>query len=192
MVSLFRKYAHWGMGGSRLSLEWMACLLLREEMDYSLPSEPPDTPFRAKQQRPGMEVNRFAADWLTLHLFTSLRLLAAQQESAHAFLTSGGMKFAKVLAELKPEQVTAGECNSFFMLFFDNLSSIVSIVACDNRSASGSWATSPRSSHCTTRSGAALRSGATVNKWKIYRRGATPSNFTWELLQKNSKKMRRE
>ena len=68
-------------------LEWMACMLVREEMEYDCPGD--QIPFRVRAAGSGPEVNRFAGDWVTLHIFSSLRVLASQQESSHAFLTNG-------------------------------------------------------------------------------------------------------
>ena len=57
---------------------------LREEMEYDLPSD--QKKFTARREDAGPEINRFAGDWITHHIFSSLRVLASQQESVHAFL----------------------------------------------------------------------------------------------------------
>ena len=64
--------------------EWMSCLLLREEMEYDMPTD--TVPFCARASDSGPEINRFASDWVTLHIFSSLRVLASQQETIFAFL----------------------------------------------------------------------------------------------------------
>ena len=52
----------------------------------------------------GMEINRFAGDWVTHHMMSSLRVLASHQESSHAFLKNGGIAWArKVAQQLTPE-----------------------------------------------------------------------------------------
>ena len=82
--------------------EWMCCLLLREEMEYDLPGEEPGS-FRARANESEPAINRFAQDWVVLHLFSSMRVLASQQESTHAFLKNGGMAWARKVRQLIPE-----------------------------------------------------------------------------------------
>ena len=53
--------------------------------------------------RCGPEINRFAGDWVTHHIFSSLRVLASQQESTHAFLKNGGIAWASKVRNLTPE-----------------------------------------------------------------------------------------
>ncbi|CAK0876829.1 unnamed protein product [Prorocentrum cordatum] len=60
--------------------EWMRCLFVREDMEYDLPGEEPGA-FRVCDRKSQAEINRFAGDWVTLRLFSSIRVLAAQQES---------------------------------------------------------------------------------------------------------------
>ena len=55
-------------------LEWMNCIPLREEMEYDLPTD--KEKFHACAESSGQEINRFAGDWVTLHIFSSLRVLA--------------------------------------------------------------------------------------------------------------------
>jgi hypothetical protein len=81
--------------------EWMCCMLLREEMEYSLPTD--TEPFKVRAADGNIEINRFAGDWVTHHLFSSLRVLASQQESAHAFLKNGGIAWAHKVRQLTPE-----------------------------------------------------------------------------------------
>ena len=40
---------------------------------------------------------------MTLHIFSSLRVLASQQESTHAFLKNGGIAWARKVRKLTPE-----------------------------------------------------------------------------------------
>ncbi|CAK0796442.1 unnamed protein product, partial [Prorocentrum cordatum] len=83
--------------------EWMCCMLLREEMEYDMPTD--TEPFRARGEASGPELNRFARDWITLHIFSSMRILASQQESTHAFLKNGGIAWARKVAGLKKEHL---------------------------------------------------------------------------------------
>ena len=79
----------------------MCYVLLREEVEYDLPSD--TEKFTVRPGDTGPEINRFAGDWVTLHILSSLRVLASQQESSHAFLTNGGIAFASKVRNLKPE-----------------------------------------------------------------------------------------
>ena len=81
--------------------EWMCCMLLREEMEYDLPTDTKQ--FTVTRDGKGPEINRFAGDWITLHIFSSLRVLASQQESTHAFLKNGGIAWASKIRKLTPE-----------------------------------------------------------------------------------------
>ena len=82
--------------------EWMRCLLLvREEMEYDLLGEEPGA-FKACADESEAEINRFAGDWVALHLLSSMRVLAAQQESTHAFLKNGGIAWAQSVRHMKP------------------------------------------------------------------------------------------
>ena len=82
-------------------LEWMCCMLLREEMEYDLPTD--KAKFTVRPNDDGPEINRFAGDWITHHIFSSLRVLASQQESSHAFLKNGGIGWASKVRKLTPE-----------------------------------------------------------------------------------------
>lgn len=80
----------------------MSCLLVREETEYDLPTD--TEPFRARSGN-APEINRFAGDWVTHHMFSSLRVLASQQESSHAFLKNGGIAWASKVRKLTPEHL---------------------------------------------------------------------------------------
>ena len=82
-------------------VEWMSCMLIREEMEYSLPTD--SEQFKVRPSDSDLEINRFAGDWVTHHLFSSLRVLASQQESTHAFLKNGGIAWASKVRNLSPE-----------------------------------------------------------------------------------------
>ena len=94
-------------GTSLLVNEWMVCMLDREELEYDMPDDDPEHPFRACTNESGEEVNRFRSDWVSLHLFESMRVLSAQQESFKAYVQNGGMKFAKTMCQLTAEQIAA-------------------------------------------------------------------------------------
>ena len=76
-------------------------MLLREEMEYNLPTDKED--FTVRTGGAGPEVNRFAADWITHYVFSSLGVQASQQESTHAFLKTGGIAWASKVQKLTPE-----------------------------------------------------------------------------------------
>ena len=48
-------------------------------------------------------MNRFAGDWITLHLFATLFWLTERHQSAFAWLKNGGMKWAAKVQHLTPE-----------------------------------------------------------------------------------------
>ena len=75
--------------------EWAACMLLREEMEYTLPDEPEE--FKAPLQ------NRIAVDWVVLHLISTVKRLTDQRASAYHFLKNGGMAFANKVRMLTSE-----------------------------------------------------------------------------------------
>jgi len=60
-------------------------------------------PFRVKREDGEPEVNRFADDWITLHLFFTLFWLVERHQSAFNFLKNGGMKWAEKVRHLTPE-----------------------------------------------------------------------------------------
>ena len=70
-------------------------------MEYDLASD--TTPFRVSVDPSEPEVNRFAGDWITLHLFATLFFLTERQQSAFAWLKNGGMKWAQKVRHLTAE-----------------------------------------------------------------------------------------
>ena len=64
-------------------------MCFREEMEYDVEGDA--TPYRVHQDGAVREVNRFAGDWITLHLFASLFWLVERHQSAYSFLKNGGM-----------------------------------------------------------------------------------------------------
>lgn len=84
-----------------LTHEWIACLCVREEMEYHLETD--TTPFKVREDPREPEVNRFASDWITLHLFATLFYLTERHQSSFAFLKNGGMKWAEKVRHLTPE-----------------------------------------------------------------------------------------
>ena len=76
-------------------------MCLQEEMEYDLDSD--TQPYRVRQSDNEPEVNRFASDWITLHLFATLFYLTERHQSAFAFLKNGGMKWAQKVRHLTPE-----------------------------------------------------------------------------------------
>ena len=86
------------------SQEWIACLLTREEMEYDVYD---GEGFSARWPAEGMEINRFAEDWPTQHLFQTLYTLCEQKQSTFAFLKNGGMAFASRVRSLSAETLAA-------------------------------------------------------------------------------------
>jgi len=84
-----------------LTHEWITCMCLREEMEYAVEGD--ETEFRVRSSEGEPEVNRFAADWVTQHLFATLFWLTERHQSAFAFLKNGGMKWAEKVRHLTPE-----------------------------------------------------------------------------------------
>ena len=72
-----------------LTVEWMQCLLCREEMVYSLSSD--EEEFVANGLTDGGAINRFADDWVTLHLMSTLYQLSENKRTTFAFFFNGGM-----------------------------------------------------------------------------------------------------
>ena len=64
-------------------------------------------PFRVAQEDEDAEINRFAGDWITLRLFSSLFWLTECHQSAFSFLKNGGMKWAEKVRHLTPEALSA-------------------------------------------------------------------------------------
>ena len=75
--------------------EWAACLLLREELEYNMGEEHYSSPVG----------NRFSSDWVALHMMATVCRLTDQRAASYRFLTNGGMRFAKTLAGLTPDQL---------------------------------------------------------------------------------------
>ena len=75
--------------------EWAACLLMREEMEYDLFEGEGFSAAWPGSPGHGFELNRFAEDVPTQHLFQTLYMLCEQKQSTYAFLKNGGMTFAK-------------------------------------------------------------------------------------------------
>lgn len=88
-----------------LTHEWIACLCLREEMEYDLDTD--NVPYRVREDEAEPEVNRFAGDWITLHLFATLFFLTERHQSAFAFLKNGGMKWAQKVQHLTAETLAS-------------------------------------------------------------------------------------
>ena len=88
-----------------LAHEWISCLCLREEMEYTIDSD--EVPYRVRETEVDVDVNRFASDWLAIHMFATLHYLAERHASAFAFLKNGGMKWAARVQQLTPEALAA-------------------------------------------------------------------------------------
>ena len=63
--------------------------------------------FSAEWPGTGCEINRFAEDWPTQHLFQTLYMLCEQKQSTFAFLKNGGMAFASRVRSLTAETLAA-------------------------------------------------------------------------------------
>ena len=74
-------------------------------MEYGLDTE--ETPFRVRADPSEPEVNRFAGDWVTLHLFATSLFLTERHRSAFAWLKNGGMKEAEKLQHLTSEALAS-------------------------------------------------------------------------------------
>ena len=88
-----------------LTHEWITCLCQREEMEYDLDTD--ETPFRVRSDQSEPEINRFAGDWVTLHLFATLFYLTERHQSAFAWLKNGGMKWAEKLQHLTADTLAS-------------------------------------------------------------------------------------
>ena len=64
-----------------LSDEWITAMCFREEMEYDVEGD--SEAFRVLQEDDTAEVNRFAGDWITQHLFSSLFWLTERHQSAY-------------------------------------------------------------------------------------------------------------
>ena len=80
--------------------EWICCLCRREEMQYDVR---PGEGYTVRASDVAWEINRFAGDWTSLHLFATIDYLAERHQSALAFLKSGGLKWAEQVRRLTPE-----------------------------------------------------------------------------------------
>lgn len=78
-------------------------MCLREEMEYTLEGE--TVPYRVRQDENEAEINRFAQDWVTLHLFATLFWLVERHQSAYSFLKNGGLGWAQKVCGLTPEML---------------------------------------------------------------------------------------
>ena len=64
-----------------LSHAWITATCIREEMEYAL--EDDAVTFWVCREDQELEVNRFAGDWITLHLFATLFWLTELHQSAY-------------------------------------------------------------------------------------------------------------
>ena len=83
----------------------MQCLSCREEMVYSLPSDTEE--FLPNDLIEGGAINRFANDWVTLHLMSTLYHLSENKRSTFAFLQNGGIAWARKVKDLSAETLAA-------------------------------------------------------------------------------------
>ena len=88
-----------------LTHEWITLMCMREEMEYDVEGDPEPYCVRLDDNEP--EVNRFAGDWITLHIFASLSWLVDRHQSAFSFLKNGGMKWAEKVRHLTPEALAS-------------------------------------------------------------------------------------
>ena len=63
-----------------LTDEWITAMCWREDMEYDVEGD--TEPFKVHANDDDPEVNRFAGDWITLHLFASLFWLTGRHQSA--------------------------------------------------------------------------------------------------------------
>ncbi|CAK0879109.1 unnamed protein product, partial [Prorocentrum cordatum] len=89
-----------------LAHEWITCLCMREEMECILDTDE-EKPHRVRENDDDPEVNRFAADWVSLRMFATLHFLTERRQSAFAFLKNGGMKWAEKVRHLTPDALAA-------------------------------------------------------------------------------------
>ena len=75
--------------------EWASCLLLREELEYSMHDDDYESPV----------LNRFTGDWVALHMMATVCRLTDQRAASYTFLKNGGMAFAKTIAGLTAEKL---------------------------------------------------------------------------------------
>ena len=77
----------------------------REEMIYNIEGE--EEEFCIPEDEWPSGINRFAGDWITLHLFASLFWLVERHQSAFSFLKNGGFKWADRVRHLTPEALAS-------------------------------------------------------------------------------------
>ena len=88
-------------------------------------------PYRVLEEQGQPEVNRFAGDWISLHLFSTLYWLTERHQSAYAFLKNGGMKWAEKVRHLTPEalatsaRLAAGGGGIQSLLYHQNVPQLV-------------------------------------------------------------------
>ncbi|CAK0842650.1 unnamed protein product [Prorocentrum cordatum] len=79
---------------------------MREEMEYTLDTDE-EKPYRVRKNDDDPEVNRFAADWVSLHMFATLQFLTKRHQSAFDFLKKGSMKWAEKVQHLTTDALAA-------------------------------------------------------------------------------------
>ena len=99
-----------------LTHECITCLCCREEMEHDLDED--ETPFRLRADASKPEVNRFAQDWLALHMFATLYYATERHQSAFAFLENGGMAAPFREAVTQNQQIVANTQQVFEKSFF--------------------------------------------------------------------------
>ena len=88
-----------------LTDEWITAMCIREEMIYTIEGEEEEFQIPSDEWPSG--INRFAGDWVTLHLFKSLFWLVERHQSAFSFLKNGGLKWAEKVRHLTPEALAS-------------------------------------------------------------------------------------
>ena len=83
-----------------LTSEWIACLMLREELQYHVEEEDPP---RNIEEEQGWSLNRFRESWVVQHMFATLYFLSERQQATYSFLKNGGITWARRVKDLTPE-----------------------------------------------------------------------------------------
>ena len=83
----------------------MMMMMMMTMMMMTTILEGDDAPYRVRAQATDPEVNRFGADFHTLHLFATMFWLAERHQSGFAFLKNGGFKWAEKVRHLTAEQL---------------------------------------------------------------------------------------
>ena len=78
-------------------------MLRREELVYDVPGDL--EPFVPAVASDGGEINRFSADWMSIHLFATLYQLSETRRATFAFLKNGGFAMARRVGDLKAEDL---------------------------------------------------------------------------------------